>query len=114
MVVRYPKESGTDRIFRALANGTRRDILRRVTDDGLCISALAKRYPMSFASVQKHVATLESAGLVEKHARGRDQIVRGNRNTVAAVKDLLEELEDSGRAGSMRRAGRAPAEVSGD
>jgi DNA-binding transcriptional ArsR family regulator len=94
MVVHSPEESGADRIFRALSNGTRRDILRRVMRQDMCVSALAKRYPMSFAAVQKHVAVLESAGLVDKQASGREQIVRGNSGTVGAVRDLLGEIED--------------------
>ncbi len=98
MVVQSPEASDTDRIFRALSNGTRRDILRRVMRQDMCVSALAKRYPMSFAAVQKHVAVLESTGLVDKHASGREQIVRGSSGTVGAVKDLLGEIEDSWRA----------------
>ena len=42
------------------------------------MSELAAFYDMSFAAVQKHVAMLEGAGLVVKHPRGRERIVRGN------------------------------------
>lgn len=34
---------------------------------------LARRYPMSFAAAQKHVAVLERADLISKHERGRMQ-----------------------------------------
>ncbi len=97
MVVHYGEGTDTDQILRALSNGTRRDILRRVMGQDVCVSAIAKRYPISFAAVQKHVAVLESAGLVDKQASGREQIVRGNPDTVCAVKDLLGEIEDSWR-----------------
>ncbi|HMS38303.1 MAG TPA: metalloregulator ArsR/SmtB family transcription factor, partial [Arachnia sp.] len=53
-----------DRVFRALADATRRDILRRTLVGEVTVSNLAADYDMSFAAVQKHVAVLEGAGLV--------------------------------------------------
>ncbi len=93
MVTGYDEGTDTDRIFHALSNGVRRDILKRVITQSICVSALAKRYPMSFTAVQKHVAVLESANLVTKRTRGREQLVRGDVGTVEAAKDLLEDLE---------------------
>ena len=61
-----------DRLFHALADATRRDILRRSADGELSVSRLADGYPMSFAAVQKHVVVLERAGLVTKERRGRE------------------------------------------
>ena len=55
-----------DRIFRALADATRRDILRRTVTSEQSVSALAADYAMSFAAVQKHVDVLERAELVSK------------------------------------------------
>ena len=55
-----------DRIFRALADRTRRDIVRRTLVGEVTVSQLASRYDMSFAAVQKHVAVLEGAGLITK------------------------------------------------
>ena len=57
------------------------------------VSALARRYPMSFAAVQKHVAVLERAGLVAKERRGREQLVRGSIRTVREAAGLLEQFE---------------------
>lgn len=82
-----------DRIFHALADATRRDILARVMQAEESVSSLARRYPMSFAAVQKHVAVLEQAGLVTKERRGREQLVRGNSTTVDAARRLLEAYE---------------------
>ena len=67
-----------DRIFRALADATRRDIVRRTLVGEVTVSQLASAYDMSFAAVQKHVAVLEGAGLVTKHPHGRERLVRGN------------------------------------
>lgn len=82
-----------DRVFHALADGTRRDILARVIHDGQSVSALARLYPMSFAAVQKHVAVLEQAGLVTKERRGREQIVHGEVGALRRAAGLLADLE---------------------
>ena len=88
-----------DRVFHALADATRRDIVARVMGgEGASISALAARYEMSFAAVQKHVAVLEGAGLVTKETQGRERIVRGNPERVARARDLLDRLEGLWRA----------------
>lgn len=83
-----------DRIFRALADATRRDIIRRTLVGEASVSALAADYDMSFAAVQKHVAVLEEAGLVTKHPRGRERIVRGNAQQIARARTLLTRLEE--------------------
>lgn len=83
----------TDQVFHALADATRRDIVRRVLRADHSVSALARGYPMSFAAVQKHVAMLERAGLVTKHRHGREQRVRGNPHAIRRAHRLLDELE---------------------
>jgi DNA-binding transcriptional ArsR family regulator len=88
-----------DRVFHALADATRRDIVARVlTGEPASISVLAARYDMSFAAVQKHVAVLEGAGLVSKQPHGRERMVRGNPEQIARVRVLLAELEGLWRA----------------
>ena len=83
-----------DRVFHALADTTRRDIVTRVmAGEAASISTLASRYDMSFAAVQKHVAVLEGAGLVTKETQGRERIVRGNPERIARARDLLARLE---------------------
>ena len=82
-----------DRLFQALADATRRDIVRRTIDDSFSISTLARDYPMSFAAVQKHVAVLERAGLVTKQRKGREHLVAGNVAALRAAHDALDRLE---------------------
>ncbi len=82
-----------DRIFRALADRTRRDIVRRTLAGEVTISALAGSYDMSFAAVQKHVARLEEAGLVTKHPHGRERLVRGNPEAIQRAQLLLDRFE---------------------
>ena len=83
-----------DRVFAALADRTRRDIVTRVLREEASVSSLARRYAMSFAAVQKHVAVLERAGLVRKERRGREQIVRGDVDSVRAAARLLDHYEE--------------------
>ncbi|MGA4508157.1 ArsR/SmtB family transcription factor [Propionibacteriaceae bacterium G1746] len=82
-----------DRIFRALADATRRDIVRRTLKAPVSVSALAAEYDMSFAAVQKHVAVLESAGLVSKSPQGRERLVSGNPGRIQQAQLLLDEFE---------------------
>jgi DNA-binding transcriptional ArsR family regulator len=86
-----------DQLFHALADSTRRDLLRRSIDGELSVSRLAKGYAMSFAAVQKHVAVLERAGLVSKARRGREQLVRTDPAAVARAREALDALEATWR-----------------
>jgi DNA-binding transcriptional ArsR family regulator len=86
-------EDSIDRIFQALADATRRDIVMQAAVGELSVSALARRYPMSLAAVQKHVGVLERAHLVSKHRRGREQVVLGNADALRAACEVLDRLE---------------------
>ena len=95
-------EDRADALFHALADRTRRDILRRVLAGEYSVSVLAARYPMSFAAVQKHVAVLERAGLLTKRRRGREQLASGDVDAVRSVAALLGELEQVWRGRAAR------------
>ena len=82
-----------DRMFGALADATRRDIVRRAIDAQEGIVELAGHYPMSFAAVQKHVAVLERAGLITKERTGRRKVVRTNMEALRLARALLDEYE---------------------
>ena len=87
-------EDRADALFHALADRTRRDILRRVLIGEHSVSALAANYKTSFASVQKHVAVLERAGLLSKRRNGREQLAHGEVEAVRSIASMLVELED--------------------
>ena len=98
MVVRQTRsEAALNRLFRALADGTRRDILARSLTETPSVSVLAERYKMSFAAVQKHVAVLERAGLIQKRANGREQLVSTNHARLQRAGELLEYFESMWR-----------------
>jgi DNA-binding transcriptional ArsR family regulator len=83
-----------DRIFGALADATRRDIVRRAIDGDEGVADLAAHYPMSFAAVQKHIAILERAGLVTKQRSGRRKVVRTNPTGLLVARRLLDQYEE--------------------
>jgi DNA-binding transcriptional ArsR family regulator len=86
-------ESWADGVFHALADRTRRDVVRRALVGDHSVSALAEEYPMSFAAVQKHVAVLERAGLVTKQRRGREQLVHADIDAIRRAQTLLDQFE---------------------
>lgn len=93
MVVDQWDKQRIDELFHALADATRRDIVRCAMRGDHSVSALARRYPMSFAAIQKHVAVLERAGLVTKRRSGREQLVQTDIDTIRMASQLLEQLE---------------------
>ena len=86
-----------DRLFGALSDPTRRDIVGRAIDGEEGVAELAARYPMSFAAVQKHVAILERAGLVTKKRIGRRKVVRTNLEGLRVARRLLDRYEEMWR-----------------
>ena len=101
-------EDKADALFHALADRTRRDIVRCVLRGEQSITALAARYDMSFAAVQKHVAVLERVGLVVKRRIGRQQLASGEVEAVRSVASMLGELESIWLDQATLARGRSP------
>lgn len=112
MVVYSPEREAVDRIFAALSDATRRDIVTRVLREEASVSALSRQYDMSFAAVQKHVAVLERAGLVTKNRRGRERLVHGDVTKIRAAARLLGQYEEiwRGRIGRIEHILTQPAQ----
>jgi DNA-binding transcriptional ArsR family regulator len=83
-----------DRMFGAMADATRRDIVRRAIDANEGVAELAGHYQMSFAAVQKHIAILERAGLVRKERVGRRKVVCTNLERLQMARRLLDQYEE--------------------
>ncbi|TMC31579.1 MAG: winged helix-turn-helix transcriptional regulator, partial [Chloroflexi bacterium] len=99
MVVSVPiAPPGFDPVFAALADHTRRDIVRRAISAEEGVLELASHYSMSFAAVQKHVAVLERAGLITKQRIGRRRVVRTNLEALLVARRLLDQYEELWRA----------------
>ena len=101
-----------DRMFGALADPTRRDIVRRAIGGDEGIAELAGHYPMSFAAIQKHVAILERAGLITKDRIGRRKVVRANLEGLRIVRRLLDQYEELWRSRIGRMTDLIAAETS--
>ncbi len=82
-----------DTLFQALADQTRRDILKRVSKAELSISKLAEPYKMSFAAIAKHVSVLEAAKLICKRKEGKRQIISIVPKTMMIATTHLEQYE---------------------
>jgi DNA-binding transcriptional ArsR family regulator len=93
MVIGSISDRQADVVFHALADTTRRDIVTRAMTAELSLSALAQKYPMSFAAVHKHVSVLEAAGLIGKRRSGREQLVHAEVDTIRRAQDLLDRFE---------------------
>ena len=107
MVVSMQMALDHDRIFGALGDATRRDIVRRAIDGQEGVAELAGHYPMSFAAVQKHVAVLERAGLVTSTASGGGRSSAPTSRRCARARRLLDRYEELWR-GRVERMDRAP------
>jgi DNA-binding transcriptional ArsR family regulator len=92
------REGQTDRLFFALSDATRRDIVTQTLDRERSVSELGRLYPISLTAVQKHVEVLVEAGLVSKHRSGREQLVHGEAHQLHRAHKLLDELEALWRA----------------
>lgn len=79
-----------DNIFRALADPTRRDILRRVSSDEMSVGEIARHYDLTFASVSKHLKVLERAKMVIKRRKGKEQIVSLAPQALADASEYLD------------------------
>ena len=83
-----------DRMFGALADATRRDIVRRAIGGEEGVAELTEHYPMSFAAVQKHIAILERAGMITKERIGRRKVVRTNLEGLRLARSLLDQYQE--------------------
>ncbi len=90
-----------DRVFAALADPTRRDLVARLAVGDASVGELAQPYAMSLQAVSKHLSVLERAGLV---TRGRDA-QRRPVHLEAEVFDLMTAwIERYRRAAEQRYA----------
>ena len=88
-----------DQVFFSLADGTRRDILNRVSLRSQSVGELAQAHKkLSFAAVAKHIAVLQEAQLVIKKREGRYQMITVNPKTLKQVTSVLEEYKTTWEA----------------
>lgn len=93
-MVEQQSDADIDRVFHALADATRRDIVRRTLVAEQSVTQLAAAYAMSFAAVSKHIAVLAEARLITKRAEGRVRLVRADPTAIARAQQLLRSYQD--------------------
>jgi DNA-binding transcriptional ArsR family regulator len=71
-MVEYRQTAELDFVFSALADPTRRAILRALTEGAATINEIARPFSISLNAVSKHVMVLERAGLVRREVQGRE------------------------------------------
>lgn len=80
-----------DGVFVALADPTRRAVVRRLGHGPTSVGELAREFPMTLPSFLKHVRTLEANGLISTVKSGRVRTCVLNRERLALVDDWLAE-----------------------
>jgi DNA-binding transcriptional ArsR family regulator len=87
------QQKSLDRVFHALADPTRRAMLKRLVAGERNIGELARPFRMSFAAASKHVRVLERAGLVRRRIEGRSHLCRIEAKPLAAANRWLRFYE---------------------
>ena len=82
-----------DRVFHALSDATRRDMLRRLAGGEHSVSELAEPFHMSLAAASKHIRTLEGAGLIHRTVEGRTHRCRIEAGPLAGIGRWLRRYE---------------------
>ncbi len=83
----------TQNAFRALADPTRRDIVRLLSEQDMTIGQLTNQFEMTRAAVKKHLTVLSDGGLITVEAKGRERINRLEPKGMAPVLDWLSYFD---------------------
>ncbi len=101
-----------DRAYGALADPTRRWLLKTLRKGDARITDLAAPLPMTFAGVSRHIGVLESAGLVAREVRGREHWLSLRPEGLTMAQQWIDEQTDfwstraDALAARLRRKGR--------
>ncbi|MGB8390945.1 ArsR/SmtB family transcription factor [Mycobacterium sp.] len=90
--------AGTDRIFLALANPVRRELLEILTRQPLSAGELSDRFELSRPAIAEHLKVLREAGLVADEPHGRRRIYRLTAEPLAELGEWLHPFEKFWRA----------------
>lgn len=95
----HDQERLLDNTLIALADPTRREILRSLARNDARVTTLAKPFSISLNSVSKHIKLLERAGLVERRRVGREHVLRFRPEPLAKVQEWISKQEAFWRSG---------------
>ncbi len=83
-----------DAVFAALSDPTRRDILKRLSQNDLSVKDIATDYDMSQPAISKHLKVLERAELIERRADGQSRLAALKADTMEGAVNWLREFEE--------------------
>ena len=92
MVTNRTKRSDT--VFRAIADPTRRDILRVLRGGGQTVGGIAANFPVSRPAISRHLRLLRSAGLVVTRKKGTARICELNGRPLVSIHEWLRDYEE--------------------
>ena len=80
--------------FRALADPTRREILRQLTKEELTISEVVEKFELTRTAVRKHLTILEEGQLITVTPRGKERITRLNAKGIKKTADWFNYFDN--------------------
>ena len=91
-MVKYNKDQ-LNKIFHALADSTRREMVQMMALKERTVTELAEPFDMSLAAISKHIKVLERANLVDRIVKGRTHICRLNSESLSQANEWLSFYE---------------------
>lgn len=91
-MVKYSSDQ-LDAVFHALADPTRRAMLRSLAKQACTVGELAAPFDISLAAASKHIKVLEGAGLVEREVQGRTHLCRLDARPMHAGMEWIRHYE---------------------
>ncbi len=85
------EKADIDRIFHALGDSTRREMVEKISCAPISVSSLAKPFGMSLAAVVQHLQILENCGVVRSEKVGRVRTYSIDSNGLTSVETWIRE-----------------------
>ena len=79
-------------VFQALAQPTRREILRMLAADELSVGSVAERFDVTQPAISQHLKVLRGAGLLNERREGTRRLLSVRAEGVAELNDFLAEI----------------------
>lgn len=79
-------------VFQAIADPTRRAILRYLASGPRNVNAISGQFPVSRMAVYKHIKLLTASGLIEVRQQGRERFCEARPERLAEVSEWIDQL----------------------
>ncbi len=85
-------ESQRNRVFQALSDPTRRQMLSQIAQRSLSVAELSEPFPISAPAISKHLKVLENSNLIERIKDGKQRRFRLNTEPLADARAAIDQL----------------------